>query len=72
MSNSTAYEIRRDILKMARDTVWDEYHVKRGDIELLCGENNNAKLSLLSQLKLPTPEDILECAAKLYSFVNQK
>lgn len=74
MSTKNAYEIRLEILKEAQGNCWNRYHQ---DVEAArlrafatCGEDKDNCGDYMSTIKKPTPEQVIEEANKLYSFVN--
>lgn len=75
-TSKNAYEIRMEILKEANSNLFQEYHHKLdaakqnlaakqgGDWSKITGE-------YLDTVKVPTPEDIISYAEKLYKFVSR-
>ena len=71
--NKNGYELRTDILAMAKDAVQHEYQMKFQGWEL--SAKRDAKtgqlVSTVSMPEFPGLDKILETAEKMYSFVNQ-
>lgn len=75
-----AYEIRLELLKMAKDLATEKYHCERSHAETIFHselERANAQggvgsLPNLNSPVFPTDEAITELANKLYNFVNTK
>lgn len=70
--NKNGYEIRTEILGMAKDLVQSEYHVKFQGWELTAkrDEKTGQLVSTVEMPKFPGLEKVLETAEKMYSFVN--
>ena len=71
--NKNGYEIRNDVLAMAKDVVMQEYQVKFAGWELSTGKDPKTG-QLVSTVGMPTfpgLDKILETAEKMYGFVNQ-
>jgi hypothetical protein len=70
--NKNGYEIRADILALAKDAVIEEYHSKFHGWEV--SSKKDAKtgqiVSSVTMPEYPGLEKILEAAEKMYSFVN--
>jgi len=70
--NKNGYEIRADILALAKDAVIEEYHSKFHGWEV--SSKRDAKtgqiVSSVTMPEYPGLEKILEAAEKMYSFVN--
>ena len=71
--NKNGYEIRSDILAMAKDLVGQEYQMKFQGWELSAkrDEKTGQLVSTVNMPEFPGLEKILETAEKMYSFVNQ-
>ena len=71
--NKNGYEIRTQILKMAQDETWNDYHAQFGawstSIANEKGEEVSAKVELPT---VPGVQQVLETAEKFYSFVEGK
>lgn len=67
MSTKTPFEIRLDILKMARDLVMEEMYIKR-DYNTELWQASDRK-GILTWPEFPDNDKILEKAKELYEFV---
>ena len=70
--NKNGYEIRTDILAMAKDLVQSEYSVKFQGWEMTAkrDEKNGQIVTQVGMPEFPGLEKVLETAEKMYSFVN--
>ena len=66
------YEIRSDILAMAKDLVGQEYQMKFNGWEMSAERDpkTNQIVSTVKMPEFPGLEKILETAQKMYEFVN--
>ena len=66
------YEIRTDILAMAKDLVGQDFHVKFQGWEMSAqrDEKTGQIVTTVGMPDYPGVEKILEAAEKMYSFVN--
>jgi hypothetical protein len=71
--NKNGYELRTDILGMAKDIVMQDYNLKVAGWQLTAAkdEKTGQLVSTVSMPEFPGMEKILEAAEKMYSFVNQ-
>jgi hypothetical protein len=71
--NKNGYELRTDILAMAKDAVQHEYQMKFQGWELSAkrDEKTGQLVSTVSMPEFPGLDKILETAEKMYGFVNQ-
>jgi hypothetical protein len=71
--NKNGYEIRTDILGMAKDLVQSEHSVKFQGWEMTAkrDEKTNQIVSTVEMPSFPGLEKVLETAQKMYDFVNQ-
>ena len=71
--NKNGYEIRTEILEMAKDLVSSEYHVKFQGWEMTAerDEKTGQIVNKVSMPEFPGLDKVLETAEKMYSFVNQ-
>jgi hypothetical protein len=71
--NKNGYEIRSDILAMAKDIVQQEYQMKFQGWELTAkrDEKTGQLVSTVTMPEFPGMDKILETAEKMYGFVNQ-
>ena len=70
--NKNGYEIRTDILAMAKDLVESEYRVKFQGWEMTAkrDEKNGQIVTTVEMPQFPGLDKVLETAEKMYSFVN--
>jgi hypothetical protein len=71
--NKNGYELRTDILAMAKDAVQHEYQMKFQGWELSAkrDEKTGQLVSTIAMPEFPGLDKILETAEKMYGFVNQ-
>jgi len=71
--NKNGYEIRTDILGMAKSLVQDDFHAKFQGWEMTAtrDEKTGQIVSTVSMPEFPGLDKVLETAEKMYSFVNQ-
>ena len=71
--NKNGYELRTDILEMAKDVVQKEYAMKFQGWELTAkrDEKTGQLVSTVTMPEFPGLDKILETAEKMYGFVNQ-
>ena len=71
--NRNGYEIRADVLAMAKDMVQSEYSMKFHGWEMSAkrDEKTNQIVSTVEMPQFPGLDKILETAQKMYEFVNQ-
>lgn len=70
--NKNGYEIRTDILSMAKDLVTQDFHMKFQGWEMTAqrDEKTGQIVSTVSMPEFPGLDKILETAERMYSFVN--
>lgn len=70
--NKNGYEIRTDILAMAKDMVTQEYQMKFAGWELSAkkDEKTGQLVSSVAMPEFPGLDKVLETAEKMYGFVN--
>ena len=70
--SKNGYEIRSDVLAMAKDAVMEEYHMKfRGwEMSVAKDEKTGQVVSTIAMPEFPGMEKIMEAAEKFYGFVN--
>ena len=70
--NKNGYEIRTDILAMAKDLVAQDFHVKFQGWELTAqrDEKTGQIVSTVAMPQFPGLDKVLETAEKMYAFVN--
>lgn len=71
--NKNGYEIRTDILAMAKDLVGQEYAMKFQGWEISAkrDEKSGQLISSVAMPEFPGLDKVLETAEKMYGFVNQ-
>jgi hypothetical protein len=71
--NKNGYEIRADILDMAKGLVSEEFNAKFHGWEMSVAkdEKTGQVVSTVSMPEYPGLDKVLEAAEKMYSFVNQ-
>ena len=71
--NKNGYDLRTDILAMAKDAVQHEYQMKFQGWELSAkrDEKTGQLVSTVNMPEFPGLDKILETAEKMYGFVNQ-
>jgi hypothetical protein len=71
--SKNGYEIRTDILAMAKDLVGQEYHAKYMGWEVSAERDpkTNQIVSKVNMPEFPGLDKILEAAERMYGFVNQ-
>lgn len=71
--NKNGYELRTDILGMAKDIVMQDYQVKFAGWQMTAAkdEKTGQLVSTISMPEFPGMEKVLEAAEKMYGFVNQ-
>lgn len=70
--NKNGYEIRTDILAMAKDVVMQDYQVKFAGWQMSAAkdEKTGQIVTQVGMPEFPGMEKILEAAEKFYGFVN--
>jgi hypothetical protein len=70
--NKNGYEIRTDILAMAKDMVQQDFQVKFAGWEMTAerDEKTGQIISKVNMPEFPGLEKVLETAEKMYGFVN--
>jgi isocitrate dehydrogenase len=70
--SKNGYEIRTDVLSMAKDAVMEEYHSKfRGwEMSVAKDEKTGQVVTRVDMPEFPGLEKIMEAAEKFYGFVN--
>ena len=70
--NKNGYEIRTDILKMAKDLVAEDYHAKwhGQEVSVARDEKTGQVVTNVGMPQFPGLDKVLETAEKMYGFVN--
>lgn len=70
--SKNGYEIRTEILQMAKDMLGQEFHYKYMGWETTVEKDKDGKVvTKVNMPEFPGLEKVLETAEKMYSFVNQ-
>ena len=71
--NKNGYEIRTDILDMAKSLVAEEFHAKFQGFEMSTArdEKTGKLVTTVGMPEFPGLDKVLETAEKMYAFVNQ-
>jgi hypothetical protein len=70
--NKNGYEIRADILQMAKDYVGQDFHYKYVGWETSIERDKEGKVvAKVAMPEYPGLDKVLETAEKMYNFVNQ-
>lgn len=69
--NKNGYEIRSDVLAMAKDLVSQDFHYKYMGWEVTAERNEkNQVVTKVGMPEFPGVDKVLEAAEKMYAFVN--
>jgi predicted DNA-binding helix-hairpin-helix protein len=74
-SSKNGYEIRADMLQLAKEIVQFEHNSRVHRIEQLSDRNHRTNQLIVGNVKwpdTPTVDEILSTAQKLYEFVNKR
>jgi hypothetical protein len=71
--NKNGYEIRADVLSMAKDIVMQDYNIKVAGWQITAEKDATSGqiTTSVAMPEFPGMEKILEAAEKMYGFVNQ-
>jgi hypothetical protein len=72
--NKTGFEIRTDILEMAKSLVQDDFQAKFAGWEMSAArdEKTGQIVTTVGMPEFPGLDKVLETAEKMYAFVNNK
>ena len=70
--NKNGYEIRAQMLEMAQNQLWQDYHAKWGAFELSVNKEHNEIVTKVEMPRAPGVDQVLDAAQKFYDFVNQQ
>ena len=70
--NKNGYEIRTELLGMAKEFVQNDYHAKWGQFETSIQKEGDELVTKVEMPTVPGVDQIMETAQKFYDFVNQK
>lgn len=69
--NKNGYEIRTEVLSMAKDLVWNEYSMKFHGWEVSQRKDSNGNVvTSVAMPEYPGLDKVLETAEKMYAFVQ--
>lgn len=69
--NKNGYEIRAQMLEMAQNQVWQDYHAKWGAFETKITKKGDEVITSVELPSVPGVDQVLSAAQKFYDFVNQ-
>ena len=76
MSNKNPFEIRADMLQLAKEYLDQQYHMNIQFYENMIAEGEKARKDVEDQLKeaykMYSTEDLMEKAKEMYTFVSTK
>ena len=71
-ANKNGYEIRTEVLQMAKDLVGQDFHYKYMGWEASVAKDKDGKIvTKVGMPEFPGLDKILETAERMYGFVNQ-
>ena len=70
--NKNGYEIRTQMLEIAQNQLWQDYHARWGQVELNVRKEDNKIVTKMEMPEVPGVDQILNTAQKFYDFVNMK
>tara|TARA_R100000027_G_scaffold64450_1_gene57953 strand:- start:357 stop:719 length:363 start_codon:yes stop_codon:yes gene_type:complete len=70
--NKNGYEIRAQMLEMAQNQMWQDYHAKWGAFETSVNKEDKEVVVKVEMPTVPGADVVLETAEKFYNFVNGK
>ncbi len=70
--NKNGYEIRAQVLEMAQNQVWQDFHAKWGQFEASISKDGQQVVTKVEMPNAPGADQVLEAAEKFYNFVNGK
>ena len=69
--NKNGYEIRAQVLEMAQQQLWNDYHAKFGAFSTSVSKEGREVVTKVEMPAVPGVDQVLEAAEKFYAFVNQ-
>jgi hypothetical protein len=69
--NKNGYEIRAQMLEMAQQQLWQDYHARWGAFETSVTKDGKEVVTKVEMPTVPGVDKVLEAAQKFYDFVNQ-
>ena len=70
--NKNGYEIRTQMLEMAQEQAWNDYHAKWGQFEMSVSKDGKEIITKVEVPTIPGADQILKTAEMFYNFVNMK
>ena len=68
--NKNGYEIRAQMLEMAQNQVWQDFHARWGQFESSVSKDGKEVVTKVTMPTVPGADQVLEAAEKFYNFVN--
>jgi hypothetical protein len=72
MTNKNPFEIRAEMLQLAKDYMDQQYHMNIQFAEKLMEQNKKTAEELKDMYKMYSMEDLMEKAKEMYNFVSKK
>jgi hypothetical protein len=72
MTNKNPFEIRAEMLQLAKDYMDQQYHMNIQFAEKMVEQNKKTVEELKDMYKMYSMEDLMEKAKQMYSFVSTK
>jgi len=69
--NKNGYEIRTQMLEMAKAQTWQDYNAKLGMFQTSVTKEGDEVVTTVEMPQVPGVEQVLAAAQKFYDFVNQ-
>jgi hypothetical protein len=69
--NKNGYEIRAQMLEMAQNQLWQDYHANWGAFSTTVTKDGKEVVTKVEMPTVPGVDKVLEAAEKFYAFVNQ-
>ena len=66
----TGYEIRTNVLEMAKDQAWQDYHATLGSVGMDVKKDGDEVVTTITVPAIPSAAAILKTADAFYDFVN--
>lgn len=71
-TSKNGYEIRTEVLGLAKDQLWQDYHAKFGAWETTVKKEGDEIVTTVKMPEAPGVEQVLQAAEMMYSFVTGK
>jgi hypothetical protein len=69
--NKNGYEIRAQVLEMAQQQLWQDYHAKFGAFSTSISKDGDQVVTKVEMPTAPGVDQVIAAAEKFYTFVNQ-